>query len=171
MLEVVGERATAGAGSAGAVGSLAGGGHRPIRRAGLSEPGRFRGEPVSGKSRDCEGCAVTWKQSGPGGVHSPATALNTIDAYDRILVHRGSQPARCELHGIRIVDQFPRRCPLAALNPLTTIGQLRELAFQSDDPCDAAELFDRVDVCGGCIDHNLSHRTVRRLRRELGLSR
>lgn len=110
------------------------------------------------------------KPSGPGGL-STAPAPETLDAYDRIPVFGRSQPARCELHGINLVDGFPCRCSLATPNPLTTIGQLRDLAFQSDDPCDAVELFDRVDVCGRCIDVNSGHRTVRRLRRELGVSR
>jgi len=109
-------------------------------------------------------------QSRPGGV-ATAPAPETLCDYDRIPARTRSQPARCELHGVNIIDAFPRRCPLATGNPLTTIGQLRGLAFQSDDPCDAVELFDRVDVCGRCIDVNSRHRTVRRLRRELGVSR
>jgi hypothetical protein len=98
------------------------------------------------------------------------TALNTVcDEHPTALPRRPQ--AFCELHGVNIVDGFPGRCPLATANPLTTIGQLRDLAFQSDDACDAVELFDRVDVCGRCIDVNGGHRTVRRLRRELGVNR
>jgi len=94
------------------------------------------------------------------------TALNALCDPHSTALPRRRQPY-CELRGVSVVDAFPCCCPLATANPLTTIGQLRDLAFRSDDPRDAVELIDRVDVCGRCIDVNSGHRTVRRLRREL----
>lgn len=118
------------------------------------------------------------EQSEPGGVHSPATAPETLCYPDRIPVRRGSQPARCELHGVNIVDGFPAHCPFATANPLETIGRLQDAAWRElgrtypgRDSDGALALLDRIDVCDRCITRLAVHPTVRRLRRELGVSR
>jgi len=120
---------------------------------------------------------MTWNASGPGGL-ATAPAPETLDAYDRIPVRRGSQPARCELHGINLVDAFPAHCLFATANPLETMGQLQDVAWRelgrSDpgrDSDGALALLDRIDVCDRCITRLAVHPTVRRLRRELQVTR
>lgn len=118
---------------------------------------------------------MTWNASGPGGL-ATAPAPETLDAYDRIPALGRSQPARCELHGVNIVDQFPRRCPLATGNPLVTIGRLQDAAWRelgrSDpgrDSDGALALLDRIDVCKSCLSRLSAHPTVRRLRTRKGV--
>ena len=77
---------------------------------------------------------------------------------------------RCNLYGCTIVDRFPSNCPLAAANPLTALLALCDAAWRhlhSSDPglSDALHGLACVDVCSGCIDLNLAHPVVKRLRR------
>jgi len=103
------------------------------------------------------------------------TAPNVVYDEHPTTVPRRPQP-RCELYGVNLVDEFPRRCLLRTPNPLTTLGGLREAAFRElgrvvdADHSGALELLDQLDTCGPCLDANLTHRTVRRLREELGLN-
>ena len=111
-------------------------------------------------------------QSRLGGL-ATAPAPETLCDYDRIPARRGSQPARCELHGVNIVDGFPAHCPFATPNPLETIGQLQDVAWRElgrgdpgRDSDGALALLDRIDVCERCISRLAVRPTVRRLRRD-----
>lgn len=84
---------------------------------------------------------------------------------------------RCELHGINIVDRFPRRCPFGTPNPTATLARLQDIGWAAigrgqdhEDFSEGLELLDRVDVCLACLDRLLTNRTVRRLRARLGLA-
>jgi len=117
------------------------------------------------------------RQSEPGGL-ATAPALKAVTRPESYRAPGRSQP-RCELYGVNLVDAFPRRCPMATPNPLTTIGDLQDTAYRElgRGHCDdadqggAVELLNQLDTCGSCLDVNLRHRTVRRLRRELGVGR
>ena len=115
------------------------------------------------------------RQSEPGGCATDP-APETLCAYDRIPAFGRSQPARCELHGINLVDGFPAHCPFATANPLETIGQLQDVGWRelgrSDpgrDSDGSLALLDRIDVCDCCITRLAVHPTVRRLRRGKGV--
>ena len=114
-------------------------------------------------------------QSGPGGL-ATAPAPETLDAYDRIPVHDRSQPARCELHGMNLVDRLPRNCPFTTPNPLDTLTRLQDVGWRElgrSDPGRGSDeslaLLDRIDVCEPCITRLVVHPTVRRLRRGKGV--
>ncbi len=115
---------------------------------------------------------MTKRIAGPCGWLPDATPDDLSDQY-RTSSIRQRQPARCDLHGINIVDRFPSRCPLATPNPLIAIEQVRGLGWRElgHEPGTAAlDVLDRADVCFGCIVQLLRHRTVRRLRAESGVT-
>lgn len=106
----------------------------------------------------------------PRGVRTVAAFENLSNDYGTGSSRR-PQTARCELHGINIVDRLPRHCPLGTANPLDAIARLRAAAWrvlgrkaESPEHSDALALLDNADVCMACTDRNLSHPTVRRLR-------
>ena len=119
---------------------------------------------------------MTQKQAGPGGV---ATAQAQRKSCRPTLYPRHNRgPVRCELHGVNLVDGFPRRCPLATANPLDTLSEMRNAAWQlsarfdrgSDDAAIGNELHARTDVCTACTSRNLAVPVVLRLRRERAVS-
>lgn len=120
---------------------------------------------------------MTWKYCEPGGVGSPATALE--DSWQGESYEPSRRPqAFCELHHRNIVDDFPALCPHGTANPLTTIGRLQDAAWRElgrgdpgRDSDGALALFDRLDVCNPCLSRLAAHPTVRRLRRELQVTR
>lgn len=104
-------------------------------------------------------------------------AFENIDSTHNTSSIRYRQPARCDLHGINIVDRFPSRCPLATLNPLTALGLIQDAAWRvidrpTDDPelPDALALLDQQGVCMACMDRIRTHPTVRRLREKTGVA-
>lgn len=111
---------------------------------------------------------MSWKQCEPGGLQT-VPAQGFFQHGKSYRSDRWTQPF-CELHNRNLVDDLPLRCLLGTANPLTALGQLRDLGYRADDCGDAVELWGRADICGKCIDANLGHPTVRRLRREQGVS-
>ncbi len=115
------------------------------------------------------------EETGPGGC-AAAPAHECCVRHESYRARARRQRPRCELHGVNIVDRFPRRCPLGTVNPLTTIGQLRDAAWRvlgcgfpgEADSSSALELLDRVDVCFKCLDRLPLQRAVRRLRQAQG---
>lgn len=80
----------------------------------------------------------------------------------------------CQLHGHRIIDELPKRCPLRAASPIQALSGMLDLAWkglgQFDRDGDALDdglaMQERAEVCGNCIARNLSQPTIRRLRRK-----
>lgn len=137
--------------------------------------GRENGDGLDGES---EGREVIAQKDGPVRSANRPTPRVLCDP-DHTPNHGYDQPARCELHGINVVDEFPCRCPLATANPLTTLTQLRAAAWReigkpwSDperDSENAHDLLAQGDVCCRCLSMNLTHQTFRRLRRKAELS-
>ena len=120
---------------------------------------------------------MTVKNCGPLRSGNRMTALCDILQPQSYRSDHEPQPF-CELHHRNIVAEFPSRCPLATPNPLTTLGGLQDAAYRElgcgfGDDADhgaALDLLDQLDTCSTCIDANMGHRTIRRLRRELGVS-
>ena len=120
-----------------------------------------------------EKCPRPVGETGYAGGHSERQNHTTsVECY--------RQPSRCELHGIRIVDQFPRRCPLGTANPLDTLARLQAVGWRelrrawnatAAEHAGGLAVLDTVDVCNACVPRLAPHHTVRRLRRELGVSR
>ncbi len=116
------------------------------------------------------------QENGPGGCATDPALDKSVQC--KLYRANGDEQPFCELHHHNIVDEFPSCCPLATTNPLVKIERLQDAAWKeirrpwSDPDRDsesANELLDQLKICGGCIDRNLSHRTIRRLRRELGV--
>ena len=73
----------------------------------------------------------------------------------------------CQLHDIRIVDRFPRGCPFAAPIALRALFELRKRGFLltgNRDYGEGAHLLEVADTCSHCIDENIAHPVVQRLR-------
>ena len=85
----------------------------------------------------------------------------------------------CRLHGHRIVDALPKRCPLSKPSAIGAVSAMWKLAWsgiaQFDRDGDALDdglaMQDRCEICHNCIGRNLSHPTIRRLRRGLVVGR
>lgn len=121
---------------------------------------------------------MTTKTAGPvRSLHRPTPRV--LCDPNHTPTHRYDQPARCELHGINIVDEFPRRCPLATANPLATLTQLQTAAWREvgkpwTDPTSdreaAHDLLNQLESCQRCLSRIGTHRTIQRLRGVKGVA-
>lgn len=169
MLEATFKRAAAGAGTPWSVGSLAGIGHRVFCGRRLRYGSLCSGDGEGGRT-------MSWKQRGPLRSGNRESARSPFERSQSYRLDQLPQPF-CELYSINLVDEFPSRCIYRISNPFSTLFDLRDAAYRElgrrDDLADltsALELLDQLDTCADCMDVNLTHRTVRRLRRELGVS-
>ncbi len=76
----------------------------------------------------------------------------------------------CRLHGCRIVDLLPARCPMRAERALTAIhvmldGAYRDLDTLDADATGALGALERAEICYECVSRRARHPSLRRLRR------
>ncbi len=63
---------------------------------------------------------------------------------------------RCKLHGTRIVDDLPAGCPLQSDRALVLVGAIEDAAYRElgrldGDLSGALALFERAEICEGCV--------------------
>lgn len=119
---------------------------------------------------------MTGKTAGSRRLHPEASPKRILDTQYITSSARKRQPARCELYGVRLVHRLPPCCPMATLNPLTTIERIRAIAWRaigdphSSERGEALEVYEQAETCMACMERILPHPTVRRLRASTGCS-
>ena len=91
---------------------------------------------------------------------------NCYQDYSNAPTKPGQSAPLCALHGRRIVTEFPHGCPLGIRNPLDSIGEYQQRAWElmgESNPL-AFAMFDCYDTCAECVPRLLRHPHVRRLR-------
>lgn len=75
----------------------------------------------------------------------------------------------CELHSVRIVQQFPAECPLASRDVQSAVLRLRDRMFWDgeSDPHPAVAIGKVYDLCTKCIGGALRNPHIRFLREGL----
>ena len=76
---------------------------------------------------------------------------------------------QCQLHHVRIVNAFPRGCPLAEQEPFAELKAMKDKGFSECGSGNGLSvwLLRRVETCQACASTNLRHHIVRHLRGRL----
>ena len=81
----------------------------------------------------------------------------------------------CRLHGVRIVDRLPLRCPFRAPLANRAVEAIKDAAWQElasnriDLDLTGGLIFlDRAEACERCIFENIAHPAIKRLRAQSG---
>jgi hypothetical protein len=101
--------------------------------------------------------------------YSPFNGFNCDRQDDRLAKAINRFPL-CVLHNVRIVDAFPRGCPLEHPNPLVAIQAYQDRAWTRFGNCERGGCDDaaRVEICQACEARK--HHRVKYLRDLEGLN-